>query len=200
MYIPSHQYEVKVLVDTEQRLQYENGTPFTGSKYVELTNGTKYDVPSSDLEKGNFDRGRKLLTPINFRDPRLALSFLAPFIPKRKPGKTTIKRKFVKHNVTGKIIEVDDNKYQEVFTEEPSHLSFGELTWHIAGPRYDISSLNILQEGTVTKNAREVQALERKLPGVSSYVVDLTFLSDPQYVNQTPQIPLNINIVLPSPS
>jgi hypothetical protein len=200
MYIPSHQYEVKALVDTEQRLQYENGTPFTGSKYVELTNGTKYDVPNSDLEKGNFDRGRKLLTPINFRDPRLALSFLTPFIPKRKPGKTTIKRKFVKHKVTGKIIEVDENKYQEVFTEEPSHLAFGELTLHIAGPLYDISSLNILQEGTITKNAREVQVLERSLPGVSSYLGDLTFLSDPQYVDQTPQIPLNTTIILPSPS
>lgn len=177
----------------------DDGTPFTGSQYVEFTNGDLYDVPQQDLEKGNFRRARKIKTNA-LKGAAKLLTFLIPFIPKRPLGKTKMKRFFVKHKVTNDILEVDSDRYSELFTNEPSHLVFGQMEWHISGPLYDINNLNYIQEGTVTKNARELEKLERTLPGASLYVRDLTFLSDPQYANQTPQITETLNIVLPSPA
>ena len=72
MYIPKHQYEIKTLLDTEGRLQYEDGTPFGKSSYVELSNGLRYDVPADDLAKGIFDRAKKIFAPTDFRDPKLS--------------------------------------------------------------------------------------------------------------------------------
>lgn len=204
MYIPSHQYKKVQYLPFDERggdgqfVYEDDNTPFSKNQYIELTNGDLYDVPSDDLEKGIFDRARKIKTNA-IKDIRKLVNFLIPFIPKRKQGKTKIKRLFVKHKVTGKILEVDSDRYAELFTEEASHLAFGEMDWYIAGPIYDINTLNILQEGTTTKNARELDKLERTLPGIKSYVRDLTFLSDPQYVDQKPQ-PAQRPIILPSPS
>lgn len=200
MFIPRHYYEIVTDIDREYRFQYEDGTGFEGTQYVELSDGTRYDVPPDDLEKGIFNRARKIIAPFVLPDVRASIDFLTPFIPKRKSGKTTMKRFFVKHKVTGKILEVDSDKYQELYTDESTHIAFGDLTWHIAGPLYDINILNMLQEGTVTKNTRELNNLEKTLPGIKLYVRDLTFLSDPNYADQKPQSPQNKNIVLSSPA
>lgn len=205
MYIPSHQYKVVSFVLVGEsggngEYYYEDdNTPFTGTQYVEMTNGDLYDVPPADLEKGIFSRARRIKTN-RITDASKLINFLAPFIPLRLLGKTKMKRFFIKHKVTTQILEVDSDMYSELFTNDPSHLAFGSMDWHIAGPLYDINNLNYLEEGTVTKNARELDNLEKKLPGIKSYVRDLTFLSDPQYANQTPQITQTRNIVLPSPS
>lgn len=67
MYIPEHQYSIKTLVTTEGRFSYENGEPFSGTRYVEFTNGDKYDVPVSDLDRGNFSRAKKILAPTDLK-------------------------------------------------------------------------------------------------------------------------------------
>lgn len=199
MYIPKHQYEIKTILDTEGRLQYEDGTPFGKSSYVELSNGLRYDVPADDLAKGIFDRAKKILAPTDFRDPKLSLNFLSAFIPTRPLGKTSIQRYFMKHKVTGKIVEIDLDTYSFLDNNRPSHIEVAQTTWHTAGPLYDINTLNITQEGTVTKNTRQLDELEKSISGIKSYVTDLTFLSDPQYKDQRPQ-PASTNIILPSPS
>ena len=201
MYIPEHYYKIVTDIDREYRFQYEDdSTGFEGISYVELPDGTRYDVPADDLKKGIFNRARKIIAPFVLPDIRSSINFLLPFIPKRKTGKVSIKRYFVKHKVTGQIVELDIETYTNLFTDEPSHVAFGELDWYIAGPLYDINNSNFLQEGTTTKNARGVDKLENNLPGIKFYVRDLTFLSDPQYVTQTPQTNQTLNIIVPSPS
>jgi hypothetical protein len=200
MYIPSHQYEIKTILEPEGRERYTDGTPFAGSRYVQLSNGVKYDVPLEDLSKGIFDRARKIITQLDTQDPKLLLNFLKNFLPKRPSGKSKIPRYFMKRKADGKIVEIDKELFDVLNDGLPSHIAVGEMDWYISGPLYDISSLNTTQEGTTTKNARELDSLERTLPGIKSYVRDLTFLSDPQYVDQKPQIVQNPITELPSPS
>jgi hypothetical protein len=200
MYIPSHQYEIKTILEPEGRERYTDGTPFAGSRYVQLSNGVKYDVPLEDLSKGIFDRARKIITQLDTQDPKLLLNFLKNFLPKRPSGKSKIPRYFMKRKADGKIVEIDKELFDVLNDGLPSHIAVGEMDWYISGPLYDISSLNTTQEGTTTKNARELDSLERTLPGIKSYVRDLTFLSDPQYANQKPQIVQNPITELPSPS
>jgi hypothetical protein len=200
MYIPKHQYEIKTVLEPEGRERYADGTPFAGTKYVELSNGVKYDVPPEDLAKGIFDRARKIITQTDTQDPKLLLNFLKNFLPKRPSGKPKISRYFMKRKADGKIAEIDKDLFDVLNDGLPSHIAVGEMDWYISGPLYDISSLNTTQEGTTTKNARELNSLERTLPGIKSYVRDLTFLSDPQYVDQKPQIVQKPITELPSPS
>ena len=64
MYVPEHQYEIKQLLDTEGRIQYENGKPFSGTTYIEFSNGDKYDIQVSDLNRGDFSKAKKLISQI----------------------------------------------------------------------------------------------------------------------------------------
>ncbi len=106
----------------------------------------------------------------------------------------------MKRKVDSKIVEIDKTSFDTLNTGLPSHIVVGQMEWYTAGPLYDISSLNMTQEGTTTKNARELNNLEKTLPGIKSYVRDLTFLSDPQYADQKPQIAQKPITSLPSPS
>lgn len=200
MYIPKHQYTIKQLTSTEGRFQYEDGTPFTNFNYVELSNGLKYDVSKSDLSVGDFRRARKIISPVELLDPRLDLDMLKSFIPTAPIGKVSINRYFIKHKVLNRITEVDQETYTRFNTDTPSHLEFGELVWHVIGPKYDINKLGMLQEGTVTKNKRQVDQLQKILPGISTYLTNLEFLSDPNFKDQLQTSSNIIKITLPSPS
>ena len=200
MYIPKHQYQVKNILDPEGRVSFEDGSTFATGKYVELSNGMKYYVPEDDLKKGIFDRAKKLVIDTDNLNPKLALSFLKRFLPTRPSSKAKITRYFMKNKVDGKIVEIDRETFDRFYDGEPSHITFAQLPWYIAGPLYDVTENNMTLEGTVNKNKKELDILERTFPGIKSYVTDLTFLSDPQYANQTPQVINNPNIVLPSPS
>ena len=200
MYIPKHQYQVKNIVDPEGRVSFEDGTAFDTGKYVELSNGLRYYVPEDDLKKGIFDRAKKLLIDTDNLSPKLSLDFLKTFIPKRPSGKAKITRYFMKNKVDGKIVEIDRETFDRFNNGEPSHIAFAELPWYIAGPLYDETNNSMTMEGTVSKNQKELNSLEKTFPGIKSYVRDLTFLSDPQYVNQKPQEMSTPVTVLPSPS
>lgn len=200
MYIPKHQYTIKLATSTEGRLQYEDGTPLAQASYIELSNGLKFDVPKADLAIGDFRRAKKILAPEEFLNPKLAFDILKSFIPKIPVGKVSLDRYFVKHKVLGRIVEVDQNTHDSLNTDTDSHLAFGRLVWHVAGPKYDLHSSGMIQEGTVTKNKREVEQLEKTLPGISTYLNNLEFLSDPKFSDQVPTSPNILKITLPSPS
>lgn len=200
MYLPKHQYTIKQLTSTEGRFQYEDGTPFTQFNYIELSSGVKYDVPKADLSIGDFRRARKIISPVELLDPRLDLDMLKSFIPTAPLGRVSIGRYFVKHKVLNRFTEVDYQTYTRLNTDTPSHLEFGELVWHIVGPKYDINRLGMLQEGTVTKNKRQVDQLQKKIPGISSYLTNLELLSDPNFKDQVQTSSNIVKITLPSPS
>lgn len=61
MYIPEHQYVIKQSLGAEDKLQYENGKPFSGTAYVEFTNGDKYDISVADLNRGDFRKAKKII-------------------------------------------------------------------------------------------------------------------------------------------
>jgi hypothetical protein len=125
---------------------------------------------------------------------------LRSFIARKKAGQKQKHRYFVKHKVINKFTEVDQQTYNSLNTETASHLEFGQLVWHIVGPKYDINKLGMLQEGTVTKNKRQVEELQKTLPGISSYLTNLEFLSDPNYKDQEQTSSNILKIILPSPS
>lgn len=200
MFVADHQYIVKNLVTTEGRFQYENGRPFSGTTYVEFSNGDKYDVPKADLEDGDFREAKKIQTPDDFVNFAQLLNFNKPFIPKRPENKLAILRYFARNKVNGKIVEIDYTTYGKLQgLNESSHVETAVLTWHITGPTFDSKVLNIFEEGTINKNKREVENLSLRFKGIENYVKDFKFLSDPQYVDMEEPTP-NLHIVIPSPA
>lgn len=203
MYIPSHQYVIQQIGTGEHSyLTYADGTPFLGTSVVKLSNGTMYDVPPNDLARGLFDNAKKLrITEVlTSSNPKLSISFLKNFVPERPSGKAKISRYFMKNKVDGKIVEIGRETFDRFNDGATSHIIFAELPWYIAGPLYDVTENNMTMEGTVSKNQKELDFLEKTFPGIKSYVRDLTFLSDPQYVNQKPQELTRLSTILPSPS
>jgi hypothetical protein len=200
MYIPKHQYQVKNILDPEGQVTFEDGTPFATGKYVELSNGLRYFVPEDDLKKGIFDRAKKLIIETDNQSPNLSLNFMKTFIPKRPSGKAKMGRYFMKNKVDSKIVEIDRETFDRFNNGEASHIAFAELPWYIAGPLYDETNNSMTMEGTVSKNQKELNSLEKTFPGIKSYARDLTLLSDPQYVNQKPQERMTPIPNIPSPS
>lgn len=201
MYIPDHQTVVKKLISTEGRFQYENGKPFSGIEYVEFTNGDKYDVSKVALEDGDFRKAKKLIAPTDLINYVLLLNFNTTYIPERPKNKLAIFRYFAKNKVLGKIIEIDYNTYSRVAPYSRNyHIEVGRLTWHIVGPPYDTKTLDIFEEGTINKNKREVEVLNKSLQGIDTYVTDFRFLADPKYSDMTDPGENKVHIILPSPA
>lgn len=201
MYIPDPQYVIKTLVSTEGRFQYETGKPFSGTEYVEFSNGDKYDVPKEALVDGDFRKAKKLYTPTDLINYAFLLDFNKRYIPERPQNKLVIFRYFAKNKNSDKIIEIDYPTYSRIFPFLiNSYIQVGQLTWHIVGPPYDTKTLDIFEEGTINKNKREVEALNKSLQGIDTYVTDFRFLADPKYSDMTDPGENKVHIVLPSPA
>jgi hypothetical protein len=201
MYIPEHQYIIKQLVTTEGRFQYESGQPFSGTEYVEFSNGDKYDVPKSDIANGDFRKAKKLFAPTDLLNFALLLDFSKIYLPTRPENKLSIPRYFAKNKVSNQIVEIDYSTYSRAIPfSRTTHIEVGTLTWFITGPPYDTNTLDIFEEGTISKNKREVDTLNKSMTGIDTYVTDFTFLSDPNYSQMVDPQENTITIQLPSPS
>lgn len=201
MYIPKHQYIIKQLVTTEGRFQYEDGRPFSGTEYVEFSNGDKYQVPNADLANGDFRKAKKLFAPTDLLNFALLLDFNKIYVPTRPDNRIAISRYFAKNKVNNQIVEVDYSTFTRALPfSKTTHIEVGRLTWHISGPSYDTNTLDLFEEGTITKNKREVDTLNKSLTGIDTYVTDFTFLSDPKYTQMVDPQNNTTVIQLPSPS
>lgn len=177
MYVPKHQYVKKTLLNTESRPQYEDGTPYLKASYIELSNGDAYDVPEEDLERGNFERAKKLILSLNTQIPGTLLSLLRSFIPKVKPGQRSIRRYFIRHKVVNQVIEVSEEDYKAEVLNLAPHKEAVQVDWIVSGPVEDYTVSGYIYEGLKSKNKKAILEAEKTLSGLSNYIDDFAFLA-----------------------
>lgn len=177
MYVPKHQYTKKVILNTESRPQYEDGTPYTKTSYVELSNGDAYDVPEEDLTRGSFERAKKLVTNLGKQVPGTLLSLLRSFIPTVKPGQRSIRRYFVRHKVANQVIEVSEEEYKEELLNPVPYKEVVQVDWIVSGPIEDYKVNGYVYEGLKSRNKKTILEAEKTLTGLSNYIADYAFLA-----------------------
>lgn len=91
----------------------------------------------------------------------------------KKNGVT--KRYFVQDNRTLKIVETDKDTYQRALQELPERSS-AEVDWLIKGPAEDREINGFPFEGAESKNRKTIQALEKTIPGISTFITDYKYL------------------------
>lgn len=178
MYLPRHQYTVKRLASTEGRVEYEDGTPYTKGSYVELSNGDAYDVPSEDLERGDFSRARKLINTFLPLAIGTGLSLLRSFITKKRAGQKTISRYFVRHKSARQVIEVSEDEFRTELQNPVNYKQLVAVPWQISGPVEDYEVNGFKYEGVITRNKKAVEAAKGIIPTLDQYVTDYAFLAD----------------------
>jgi hypothetical protein len=200
MYVPKHQFTIKRLASTESRVQYEDGTPYTKGSYVELSNGSVYDVPNDDLQKGDFSRARKLINAFLPLVVGTGLLILKSFIAKKKAGEKTITRYFIRHKSAKQVIEVSEEGFKAELQNPVSYKQGVSLPWQISGPVQDYEVNGFRYEGVVTKNKRAVEEAKKTIPTLDQYITDYAFLAEDveKYEAATDRTPDRFYI--PSPS
>lgn len=99
----------------------------------------------------------------------------------RKNGVT--KRYFVQDRKDGKIVETDKDTFQRA-ERELTDRNLAQVDWLIKGPAEDKEINGYLFEGAATKNKNTIQALEKTIPGISTFVTDYSFLVEDPVENQ----------------
>jgi hypothetical protein len=85
------------------------------------------------------------------------------------------KRYFVQDKKNLKIVETDKDTYQRSLKELTDRNS-AEVNWLIKGPAEDREINGFPFEGAESKNRKTIQALEKTIPGISTFITDYKFL------------------------
>lgn len=108
---------------------------------------------------------------------------------KKQPTKSELqngvtKRYFVQDLNDNKIVETDKVTYAQTKLQVPNR-NFAQIDWIIKGPAEDQMFGQYPFEGAASKNKKTIQALEKQIPGISTFVTDYKYLvTEPVYAEQ----------------
>ena len=85
------------------------------------------------------------------------------------------KRYFVQDLNDNKIVETDRTTYAQTKLQVPNR-NFAEVDWIIKGPAKDAMFGNYPFEGAESKNKKTIQALNKIMPGISTFITDYAYL------------------------
>jgi hypothetical protein len=91
----------------------------------------------------------------------------------KKNGVT--KRYFAQDKEDGKIVETDKDTFQRA-QNELTDRNLAQVDWLIKGPAEDREINGYMFEGAESKNRKTIQALEKTIPGISTFITDYKFL------------------------
>lgn len=99
---------------------------------------------------------------------------------KKKPSqsdldKGTTKRYFVQDKNDNKIVETDKDLYQQA-RKLLINKQFAEVEWDMKGPAQDRIINGYPFEGAASKNKKAIHALEKQMPGISTFITDYAYL------------------------
>lgn len=163
----------------------ETGESYKGF-YVE-TYRNKYKAGSSLEDNGvELVKVRKELLPLAGLSAiglnlllLIARGILTPTISSRDRKAGVTKRYFAQDKKTNKITEIEKSTYDQAITQVPN-VKFAEVDWVIQGPAEDTKINNYPVKGAATKNKQAIQALEKQIPGISTFVKDYAlFVQEP---------------------
>lgn len=177
---------------------YRKAKSTNGLEFVELVSRERYKGFYIEDSKGKFYGGKtpeengpelQKILQINFAVPVGLLGLLAGVF-KKKPtqsekDKGTTKRNFIQDKDNGKILETDPDTYAQA-KETLVNSIFAEIDWNIKGPAENQIINGYPYEGAESKNRKTIQALEKTMPGIS------TFITDYKYLVEEPALPTQL--------
>jgi len=96
-------------------------------------------------------------------------------LPSEKVYVGVTRKYFAMHRSDKTILEINLRTYRELVAKSNKydHLLYviGMLTWDTTNPVEDVMQGKYLLEGSNTKNLREVEKLEKTLPGLKDYLI-----------------------------
>lgn len=97
------------------------------------------------------------------------------------------KRYFVQDLNNNKIVETDKVAFTQTKLNIPNR-NFAQIDWIIKGPAEDKMFGNYPFEGAASKNKKTIQALEKTMPGISTFVTDYSYLVTEPAIVQPQQL------------
>ena len=176
-YVPKGRYR-KAKHTTGGEFEVSNTKePYQGY-YIEVYGGQYFagqtpedkGVQLTKLQKGSVDL--KTLLPIT---TALAAGVFGRKLTKQEVDKGSIKRYFIQDKKTNKIQETDLQTYKDAKSQLVNRV-FAEVDWIVKGPAQDRTFGAYKYQGAETKNKKIIQALEKQLPGISTYITDYAYL------------------------
>lgn len=155
----------------------ETNQPYQGY-YIEIYGG-KYFAGQTPEDKGvELTKLQKATVNLQAILPLVATLAAGVFgrkLTKPEIDKGSIKRYFIQDKKTNKIQETDLQTYKDAKSQLANRV-FAEVDWIIKGPAQDITFGAYKYQGAETKNKKTIQALEKQLPGISTYITDYAYL------------------------
>jgi len=177
MYLPKHQY-IKVPSGELPLLKDINGNDYKKASAIKTSANEFYDVPSKDLEFGNFTNAERLFTQ------KIPATEELPTLPKPterdyKAGK--LDRHFLQNKSTKAITEIS----KQLFDTKSKNISLYEkvakLEWKLEGPVGDITVNGNVFKGASNVNKEAVMELNKTMKGIKDIVTNYS-----QFVPETP--------------
>lgn len=168
--------------------KYKKPQSTDGTKFIEVVSRKRYKGFYIETYKGKFYGGKtpeengpelEKILQIQFATPLGLLGLLAGIF-KKKPTQSEkqrgiTKRNFIQDKNNNKILETDPDTYKQA-KETLVNSIFAEVDWIIKGPAEDQMFGNYPYEGAASKNKKTIEALNKTMPGISTFVTDYKYL------------------------
>jgi hypothetical protein len=187
-YMPEFSYTEPKSTSGGEFVFKKTGNEYKGF-YIKTTDNKYYSGKKPE------DNGEELqeITPNYLEDlqpliaiiPGLLKGFFSLKLKKGDKEKGKTKRFFIQPKTTQKISEVDKQTYRQAQNQLINY-NFAEIDWIIAGPAEDKNFNGYPFEGAASKNKKAIQALEKQMPGISTFITDYSFLVEDPTANLQP--------------
>ena len=191
-YIPKSKYKKPKYTSGGEFTELESKKPYKGY-YIETYDGKFYAGKTPEEGGAELQKESKLKDQLMMLvGPAAAIPALLAGAFKKKPtqsekDKGVTKRNFIQDKANGKIIETDPDTYAQAKQEVPNSI-FAEVDWIIQGPADNMMVNGYPFEGAESKNRKTIEALEKTMPGISTFVTDYKYLvEEPVVVQQQDQ-------------
>ena len=173
MYLPKHQY-IKVSSGELPLLKDINGKDYQKSSAIKTSANEYYDVPSKDLEFGNFTNAERLFTQETSTPDELP----APPKPTERDYKAgKLDRYFLQNTSTGTITEISKELFDFKSKNRPLYEKVAKLEWKLEGPVSDIIVNGNLFKGASSVNRQAVKELNKTVKGIEISFKNQGFIS-----------------------
>ena len=199
MYLPKHQY-IKVSSGELPLLKDTNGRDYQKPSAIKTSANEYYDVPSRDLEFGNFTNAERLFTA---ESPVLEELPTPPKPTERDYKAGKLDRHFLQNTSTGAITEISKELFDTKSKNRPLYEKVAKLEWKLEGPVSDITVNGNVFKGASSVNEEAVMELNKTMKGIQDIVTDYS-----EFVPETPADKMekekpkqeNTSFDIPSPS
>jgi hypothetical protein len=186
-YIPEGRYKKPKSTVGREFTELESGEPYEGF-YIETYKGKYY--AGKTPEEGGVELVREkskdqsiLLAAAGAIIPALFAGFFKRKLTPFEKKKGVIKRNFIQDKNDNKIVETDLETFEQA-KQELVNIRFAQVDWTIEGPAGDKMFGKYPFEGAESKNRKTIQALEKTMPGISTFITDYKYLVEEPVIAQ----------------